>query len=155
MFVSQDDKASRFLFSVVEYTRNVLCQFDLTEGDVLRALFTRSQSPFCLYFFGPAVICCDKAALTSDARVSRVEGHARRSHTGPFEERGPCSTAEEGYDIFVIMLPDTCPSVTTAPGNKLPLDLFFTLWPCARTYNTSRHGIRENQGTLRSCYIYG
>lgn len=48
------------------------------------------------------------------------------------EEKG------QGYDIFVIMLLDTCLSVTTALGNKLPADLFFTLWPCARTYNTSR-----------------
>lgn len=35
----------------------------------------------------------------------------------PPSEAGPLGGA---YDIFVIMLPDTCPSVTTAPRNKQP-----------------------------------
>lgn len=89
----------RRLFSRRE---NVLRQFDLAEGCAATCPF-RSLSlslshpvsgssvlltpsahcrplrlPFslCLYFVGAAVICCDKAASTGDARVSRVEGHA-------------------------------------------------------------------------------
>lgn len=75
------------------------------------------------------MICCDKAASTGGARVSRVEGHTGfRSFL--HSRKGP---RKGGYDIFVIMLPDTCPSVTTAPDNKLPADLFFHFM-AARTH---------------------
>ena len=125
--------------------------------------FSLGPAPSLFVFIssGPAVICCDKAASTGDARVSRVEGHAsvrRRALSSTL----PRKKGQAGYDIFVIMLLDTCPSVTTAPGNKLPVDLsflfffpFFTLWPCARTYNTSRRTEWESCRTLRALCIYG
>lgn len=42
-----------------------------------------------------------------------------------FKNKGSKKGAR-AYDIFVIMLPVTCPSVTTASGNKL-LRTFFAL----------------------------
>lgn len=65
--------------------------------------------------------------------------------------------AKERYDIFVIMLPDTCPSVTTAPGNKLPRTFFlFTLRPCARACNTSRaRNQRVGERCVRRVFMGG
>lgn len=80
---------SRFFPDTVR-GRNVLRQFDLAEGCTTCPFHLLSPClsivsplphitlpfPLCLYFVGAAVICCDKAASTGDARVSRVEGHA-------------------------------------------------------------------------------
>lgn len=71
-------------FSPARYGRNVPRQFDLAEGCTTCPFHSFSPRPsaipalfsLCLYFAGAAVICCDKAASTGDARVSRVEGHA-------------------------------------------------------------------------------
>lgn len=73
----------RFLAGA-RYGRNVPRQFDLAEGCTTCPFHSFSPHPstifalfsLCLYFAGAAVICCDKAASTGDARVSRVEGHA-------------------------------------------------------------------------------
>ena len=105
----------------------MLRRFDLAEGCATWPFHSVQPLPFALFVFissGPAVICCDKAASTGDARVSRVEGHAsvrRRALSSTL----PWKKGQAGYDIFVIMLLDTCPSVTTAPGNKLPVDFSF------------------------------
>lgn len=63
-------------------------RFDFSEGLATCPFHSR---PLCLYFLWPAVICCDKAASTGDARVSRVEGHA--SVVGPY--RGRSKRAKE------------------------------------------------------------
>lgn len=86
------------------------------------------SSPFV--FISPVRqwFAADKAASTGDARVSRVLQHVAPS----FPSTGPLSLCARpiggAYDIFVIVLPDTCPSVTTASSNKLPLNLFFSLY---------------------------
>lgn len=97
--------------------------------------------PFCLYFFGTgAVICCDKAASTGGARVSRVEGHTasvRRllifedslgSRKGPRRLWYICNHVTR-YVPF---------RYNCSPVTNCLRTFFFTLWPRARTYNTSR-----------------
>lgn len=73
------------------------------------SLSTISFSSLCLYFAGAAVICCDKAASTGDARVSRVEGHPppfpTRALSSPESRPSRSRLVGGAYDIFVIMLP--------------------------------------------------
>ena len=118
---------------------------------MLRALFTSVQSlppsflpriPFVFISSEPAVICCDKAASTGGARVSRVEGHTASvlltfedslaSRKGPRRLWYICNHVTR-YVPFRY----NCSPVT----NCLPT-FFFTLWPRARTYNTSRRNER-------------
>ena len=115
---------------------------------MLRALFTQGpilsllRIPFVFISSEPAVICCDKAASTGGARVSRVEGHTASvlltfedslaSRKGPRRLWYICNHVTR-YVPFRY----NCSPVT----NCLPT-FFFTLWPRARTYNTSRRNER-------------
>lgn len=110
------------------------------------SLSTISFSSLCLYFAGAAVICCDKAASTGDARVSRVEGHPppfpTRALSSPKSRPSRSRLVGGAYDIFVIMLP----AIRALPL-QLPLvtngrEPFFSLYGRVRTrafsYDASR-----------------
>lgn len=93
------------------------CSVNSIQPDVLRAFFTHSHpvrlKQFVRFslslFLRAAVICCDKAASTGDARVSRVEGHPppfpARALSSPEPRPSRSRPVGGAYDIFVITLP--------------------------------------------------
>lgn len=94
--------------------------------------------PFVFISSEPVVICCDKAASTGGARVSRVEGHTASVRR---LLRGLVGLEERAEELWYI-----CNHVTRyvpfryncSPVTNCLRTFFFTLWPRARTYNTSR-----------------
>lgn len=80
-------RTSSLYLDIASWTREYTHEEDLFldsiyRRDALRALFTRpnpipllSYILFVFISWEPAVICCDEAASTGGARVSRVEGH--------------------------------------------------------------------------------
>lgn len=72
---------------------------------ILTPSLGRSRSLFslCLYFAGAAVICCDKAASTGDARISRVEGHAPSFPTRALFRRTLCTVRPIGGEFMIYL----------------------------------------------------
>lgn len=119
----------------IRFSRMYYVPFSLTRT---LSFSNSSFASLCLYFTDAAVICCDKAASTGDARVSRVEGHPppfpARILSSP--EFCPSRSRPVGgaYDIFLIILRDTRPSVTTVSRNKR-LRTFFSLYDRVLAYS--------------------